>query len=175
MMCSLARKLKREGCDVSRASDHTTAGQARNALPPPLPGRGQVMWSPFTGAKTPYKDHPEDVGTHVLDAYALLCNANRRGIQVPSDVVSTITQARAAAKAGTLEGELETKFWNAYGLRSWRRPLPPASVRHKNTSRSKDQEVQWLRRCPLQRLYKFILDHDKIFHSCNYLIFLLFL
>src|SRR5882762_390246 len=59
-------------------------------------------------------------------------------------------------------------------LRSWRRPLPPASVRHKNTSRSKDQEVQWLRRCPLQRLYKFILDHDKIFHSCNYLIFLLF-
>src|SRR5882762_8327347 len=56
-------------------------------------------------------------------------------------------------------------------LRSWRRPLPPASVRHKNTSRSKDQEVQWLRRCPLQRLYKFILDHDKIFHSCNYLIF----
>jgi len=76
------------------------------------------MWSPFTGAKTPYKDHPEDVGTHVLDAYALLCNANRRGIQVPSDVVSTITQARAAAKAGTLEGELETKFWNAYGLLS---------------------------------------------------------
>jgi len=38
------------------------------------------MWSPFTGAKTPYKDHPDDVGTYVLDAYALLCNANRRGV-----------------------------------------------------------------------------------------------
>ena len=31
------------------------------------------------------------------------------------------------------------------GLRSWRRPLPPASVRRKNTSRSKDQGVQGLR------------------------------
>jgi hypothetical protein len=37
---------------------------------------------------------------------------------VPSEVVSTITQARTAAKAGTLEGELETRFWNAYGLLS---------------------------------------------------------
>ena len=76
------------------------------------------MWSPFTSAKTSYNDHPTDVDRHVLDAYALLCNANRRGIQVPSDVVSTITPARAATKAGTLEGTLETKFWNAYGLLS---------------------------------------------------------
>src|SRR5207302_10187724 len=60
-------------------------------------------------------------------------------------------------------------------LRSWRRPLPPASVRRKNTSWSKDQGVQCLRRWSLQRLYKFILDHDKISHSYNYLIFLLFL
>ena len=74
------------------------------------------MWSPFTSAKTSYNDHPTDVDRYVLDAYALLCNANRRGIQVPSDVVSTITPARAATKAGTLEGTLETKFWNAYGL-----------------------------------------------------------
>src|SRR5262245_41901180 len=29
------------------------------------------------------------------------------------------------------------------GLRSWRRPLPSASVRRKNTSWSKDQGVQW--------------------------------
>lgn len=76
------------------------------------------MWSSFNGVQSPSKDHPEDVGKHVFDAYALLCNANRRGIQVPSDVVSTITQARAAAKAGALEGVLETKFWNAYGLLS---------------------------------------------------------
>jgi hypothetical protein len=76
------------------------------------------MRSPFNSLKTPRKDHPDDIGTHVLDAYALLCNANRRGIQVPSDIVSTITQARTGAHAGTLEGELETTFWNAYGLLS---------------------------------------------------------
>src|SRR5262249_47217908 len=31
---------------------------------------------------------------------------------------STITQARSAARGGTLEGAIETKFWNAYGLLS---------------------------------------------------------
>jgi len=76
------------------------------------------MWSPFNNSQPLRKVHPDDVGTHVLDAYVLLCNANRRGIQVPSDVVSTLTQARAAAHAGMLEGALETKFWNAYGLLS---------------------------------------------------------
>ena len=76
------------------------------------------MWSPFHGTQPPCNNHLDDVGTYVHDAYALLCKANRRGIQVPSDLVSTITQARAAAHAGTLAGALETKFWNAYGLLS---------------------------------------------------------
>jgi len=40
--------------------------------------------------------------------------------------------------------EVGKRAWRVFRLRSWRRPLPPASVRHKNTSRSKDQEVQWL-------------------------------
>jgi hypothetical protein len=91
---------------------------AERSAVPPIPSGGQLMWSPFNGSQTLRKDHPDDVGKHVLDAYALLCNANRRGIQVPSDVVSTITQARAAAHAGTLEGVLETRFWKAYGLLS---------------------------------------------------------
>ena len=52
---------------------------------------------------------------------------------------------------------------------------PSASVRRKNTSWSKEQGVQGLRRWSLQYLYKFILDHDKIFHLYNYLIFLLLL
>jgi hypothetical protein len=76
-----------------------------------------MRW-PFKGSKTSPAENPEDLGNHVLHAYELLHNANRRGIQVPSEVVSTITQARTAAKAGTLEGELETRFWNAYGLLS---------------------------------------------------------
>src|SRR4029434_7228360 len=76
------------------------------------------MWSPIHSSQPLREVHPDNVGTHVLDAYVLLCKANRRGIQVPSDVVSTLTQARAAAHAGTLEGALETKFWNAYGLLS---------------------------------------------------------
>jgi|RhiMetdeSRZDD1v2_1073273.scaffolds.fasta_scaffold114644_2 hypothetical protein len=69
-------------------------------------------------SKRSHEDNPEDVEEHVQDAYKLLCEANQRGIQVPSDVVSTITQARTAARGGTLDGEIETKFWNAYGLLS---------------------------------------------------------
>ena len=60
-------------------------------------------------------------------------------------------------------------------LRSWRRPPPSASVRRKNASWSKDQGVQGLRPSSLQYLYKFNLDHNKIYHLYNYLIFLLFL
>ena len=67
-------------------------------------------------SKRSHEDNPEDVKQHVQKAYTLLCEANQRGIQVPSDVVSTITHARTATRGGKLEGEIETKFWNAYGL-----------------------------------------------------------
>jgi len=71
----------------------------------------------------------------------------------------------------TQAGQLVTKD----GLRSWRRPPPSASVRHKSTSRSKEQGVQGLRPLFLQRLFKYILNLNKTVHSYNYLIFLLFL
>jgi hypothetical protein len=61
------------------------------------------------------------------------------------------------------------------GLRSWRRPLPSASVRRKSTSRSKEQGVQGLRPLSLQHLFKYILNLNKTAYLYNYLIFLLFL
>jgi hypothetical protein len=76
------------------------------------------MWSPFTSTKTSHNDHPTDVGRHVLDAYALLCNAHRRGIQVPSDVVSTLHRPALPRKPARAKRPLETKCWNAYGLLS---------------------------------------------------------
>jgi hypothetical protein len=82
----------------------------------PLLRGGYAMWSLFKRPKISSRPNPEDLGTHVKKAYILLSRANERAIQVPSEVVSTITNARAAVKNGELDGELETKFWNAYGL-----------------------------------------------------------
>ncbi|HEX8663774.1 MAG TPA: hypothetical protein VF744_07060 [Beijerinckiaceae bacterium] len=61
------------------------------------------------------EDAPEDMRQHVRAAYALLCAANRRGIQVPADVVAVVTAARKADSA-ELPDDLEARFWNAYGL-----------------------------------------------------------
>jgi hypothetical protein len=77
---------------------------------------GYAMWSLFKHPKISSGTNPEDLYTHVKKAYTLLSRANERAIQVPSEVVSTITNARTAVKNGELDGELETKFWNAYGL-----------------------------------------------------------
>jgi hypothetical protein len=60
-------------------------------------------------------------------------------------------------------------------LRSWRRPLPSAFVRRKSILCQKDQGVQWLRTLFFQYLHKIISNHNKMYHSHNYLIFLLFL
>jgi class 3 adenylate cyclase len=59
--------------------------------------------------------------------------------------------------------------------RSWRRPLPAATLRRKNTSRQEEQVVQCLRALSLQCLYRFTINHNKVYHLYNYLIFLLFL
>src|SRR5215471_21799368 len=66
-------------------------------------------------------------------------------------------------------------FGNSFGPRSWRRPLPAATLRRKNTSRQEEQGVQGLRPLSLQCLYKFIINHNKVYHLYNCLIFLLFL
>jgi hypothetical protein len=59
----------------------------------------------------------EDMRRHVRAAYAHLCAANERGIQVPADVVAVVTAARKADAAELPDG-LEARFWNAYGLLS---------------------------------------------------------
>lgn len=53
----------------------------------------------------------------VREAYALLCDANRRAIQIPPDIVDVITQA-GRINGATLPDDLEARFWNAYGLLS---------------------------------------------------------
>jgi hypothetical protein len=58
---------------------------------------------------------PHDMRQHVRAAYALLCEANKKAIQVPADVVAAITAARKM-DAPELPDELEARFWNAYGL-----------------------------------------------------------
>jgi hypothetical protein len=63
-------------------------------------------------------DEDLDIAHHIRAAYALLCDANKRAIQVPPDVVTIVTQARGYIKAGELPPELEQRFWNAYGLLS---------------------------------------------------------
>jgi hypothetical protein len=69
----------------------------------------------LTGGPSPEADDPEDMRRHVRAAYALLWAANRKGIQVPADVVAAITAARKA-DAAELPDDLEARFWNAYGL-----------------------------------------------------------
>jgi hypothetical protein len=60
---------------------------------------------------------PDDMRQHVRAAYAMLCDANKKAIQVPADVVAVITAARNAS-AAQLPSDLEARFWNAYGLLS---------------------------------------------------------
>ena len=61
------------------------------------------------------------------------------------------------------------------GPRSWRRPPPAATLRRKNTSRQEEQGVQGLRPLSLQCLYRFTINHNKVYPLYNCLIFLLFL
>ena len=61
--------------------------------------------------------NPTNLSERVRAAYSLLCDANRRAIQVPADVVSVITEARRIDSADWT-ADFEAKFWNAYGLLS---------------------------------------------------------
>lgn len=60
---------------------------------------------------------PVDLKQTIQHAYVLLCDAHKRGIQIPTEIVTVITSARSSA-GSDLTPELETKFWNAYGLLS---------------------------------------------------------
>src|SRR3569832_2493072 len=63
-------------------------------------------------------DSDLDISHHIREAYSLLCDANRRAIQVPPEVVSVVTEARHYIGAAELPPALEPQFWNAYGLLS---------------------------------------------------------
>src|SRR3954464_3306962 len=60
----------------------------------------------------------------VAKAHALLKRAVEKSVQVPSDVVAAVTDAHhsIARTGGFTDAELETRFWNAYGLPSRIKP-----------------------------------------------------
>src|SRR5665213_1504720 len=70
------------------------------------------------GTKPDPEDDSIDMAHHIRAAYALLCDANKRAIQVPPDVVMIITEARKYIGQKELPNDLEQKFWNVYGLLS---------------------------------------------------------
>ena len=54
---------------------------------------------------------------HLREARKLLCLANRRGVRIPDDVLAAVIEAdRTCAADGTIPIDLETRFWNAYGI-----------------------------------------------------------
>ena len=58
-----------------------------------------------------------DLTRHIEDAHDLLCSANRKGVRIPQDVVTVMVEVRRTYEAGgTPDADLETRFWNAYGL-----------------------------------------------------------
>src|SRR3954447_10154356 len=69
----------------------------------------------------------------VAKAHALLKRAVEKSVQVPSDVVAAVTDAHhsIARTGGFTDAELETRFWNAYGLLSSIRPVEEDRARYK--------------------------------------------
>src|SRR4051794_41936868 len=74
----------------------------------------------------------------VAKAHALLKRAVEKSVQVPSDVVAAVTDAHhsIARTGGFTDAELETRFWNAYGLLS--------SIRAGEGGRGRDKRVFYL-------------------------------
>ena len=69
----------------------------------------------------------------VSEAHSLLQCAVAKSFQVPNDVVVAITDAHHSVTdtGGFADAELETRFWNAYGLLSSIRPVEVARRRYK--------------------------------------------
>lgn len=81
---------------------------------------------PSHGASPNPKPRPENtvpgdcnaqMHDHLVEARKLLCLANRRGVRIPNDVLAAVIEADRTCEAnGTLPLDLETRFWNAYGI-----------------------------------------------------------
>lgn len=69
----------------------------------------------------------------VSKAHDLMKGAVVKSFQLPSDVVAAVTDARHSVDrtGGFADAELETRFWNAYGLLSSIRPVEVARRRYK--------------------------------------------
>ena len=87
--------------------------------------------------KQPKIDHNVDPlgnpSVSVSKAHSLLKGAVEKSFQVPNDVVAAVTDAHhsIAGTGGFADAELETRFWNAYGLLSSIRPVEEARARYK--------------------------------------------
>lgn len=78
-------------------------------------------------------DPLESPGDAVTTAHVLMKDAVVKSFQVPSDVVAAVTDARHSIDqtGGFTDAELETRFWNAYGLLSSIGPVEAARRRYK--------------------------------------------
>jgi hypothetical protein len=58
-----------------------------------------------------------DLRPHLEEVHDLLCMANRKGVRIPSDIIAVMVETRRAYDdGGQPDADLETRFWNAYGL-----------------------------------------------------------
>jgi hypothetical protein len=63
---------------------------------------------------------------HLVEARKLLCLANRKGVRIPTDILTDVIETERACEAKSLiDLDLETRFWNAYGV--LRRTIEPAT------------------------------------------------
>jgi hypothetical protein len=63
---------------------------------------------------------------HLVEARKLLCLANRKGVRIPTDILADVIETERACEAHSMiDLDLETRFWDAYGI--LRRTIEPAT------------------------------------------------
>jgi hypothetical protein len=63
---------------------------------------------------------------HLVEARKLLCLANRKGVRIPTDILADVIETERACEAhSVIDLDLETRFWDAYGI--LRRTIEPAT------------------------------------------------
>jgi hypothetical protein len=101
----------------------------------------QLLYAPMHTGETMSESHKAQMSTNdtthidqeVSHAYALLCDAEKKSIRVPNDVVLAITGAHTStSRTGRFSNcDSETRFWNAYGLLSSIGPTDEATSHYK--------------------------------------------
>jgi hypothetical protein len=63
---------------------------------------------------------------HLVEARKLLCLANRKGVRIPTRILADVIETERACEANSvIDLDLETRFWDAYGV--LRRTIEPAT------------------------------------------------